>query len=624
MKFYVKICIPAFFVLSCAQQPNNADYLKVHQKALLADIHNDAIYTTSVSRGIDISARNEVGDTDLDRLKDGGVGLQVFVLFCDGEYGPGTAFSFANRMADSLDSVVARNPDKVAYAHRADDVERITSSGKIAALMAVEGGHMIEDRLDYLDSLYRRGMKYLTLTWNNSTTWATSAADETDPERELSHKGLTRFGEEVVKRLNELGVMIDLSHAGEQTFYDVLRVSSKPVMATHSNCYALAPHPRNLKDEQIKAIKENGGLIGVNFYSGFIDPDYNRRKDSLLAYHQSVYDSLLAKHEGNAMHAARELISGLPKAQQDGIRPPLSMMIDHIDHIVELIGVDHVAIGSDFDGAESFVGEMDDVSSFPKLTKALLERGYSEADVLKILGGNFMRVFRANQSASLALPASIQSSAREANYEKYGANTVSSVTDYLVQVEQNPEQALVDLRTYLPGAQFEVVYATNNNFMRRPVYTQEAAYLRLPAAKALQAVQAELKQKGYGLKIWDAYRPYGVTVAFYEEVLDSTFVASPYTGSRHNRGCAVDLTLVDLSTGKELPMPTGFDDFVPEAHVDYAGLPEAVIANRELLKGTMTKHGFDTYPDEWWHYDFNGWEKFPLMDLTFEELEETR
>ncbi len=212
-------------------------------------------------------------------------------------------------------------------------------------------------------------------------------------------------------------------------------------------------------------------------------------------------------------------------------------------------------------------------------------------------------------------------SSKEAYEQKYGAPTVSSVSEYRGQVAQNPARELVDLGVYLEESVFDLVYATSDNFMGRPVYTKPVAYLRKPAAEALRAVEAELATMGYGLKIWDAYRPYRVTVEFYEHVLDSTFAASPYTGSKHNRGCAVDLTLIDKATGEELAMPTPFDEFTPRAHVEYTDLPDDVLRNRELLVQTMAKHGFNVYADEWWHFDFQDWDQYSLMDLEFEELE---
>lgn len=372
------------------------DWETIHEETFLADLHNDAIYSISLLQGGDISHRNELGETDLDRLKEGGVDLQVFVLFSDGSYGPGTAFAIANRMADSLDSVLERNPDRVALARNYKDVEAIRAQDKLVALMAVEGGHMLEDRIDYIDSLYQRGMTYLTLTWNNSTSWATSAADEVIAPEGATNLGLKGIGPQVIQRLNELGVMIDLSHAGEQTFYDVLEVTTKPVMATHSNAYALVPHPRNLKDDQIRAIRDNGGLIGLNFYAGFIDPDFQAKKEKLIAKYPAEYHAFLEKAKGNVLRAERGLILSLPVEEIDGLRPPLAMLLDHLDHIVNLAGIDHVAIGSDFDGAEAYPEGIFDVSDFPKLTEALLERGYSASDIKKLYGENFIRIFTAN------------------------------------------------------------------------------------------------------------------------------------------------------------------------------------------------------------------------------------
>ncbi len=221
----------------------------------------------------------------------------------------------------------------------------------------------------------------------------------------------------------------------------------------------------------------------------------------------------------------------------------------------------------------------------------------------------------------LAVCSCAPSTPKEAYQQKYGASTVSTVEEYRRQVAQHPDRELVDLRAYLPDAAFDVVYATAENFMGTPVYKSPGAYLRKPAAEALRAVQAELAEMGYGLKIWDAYRPYRVTVEFYEHVLDSTFAASPYTGSKHNRGCAVDLTLIDKSTGEELAMPTPFDEFTAQAHVGFSDLPEEVLRNRERLIKAMANHGFSVYADEWWHFDFHDWERYELMDLEFEELE---
>lgn len=198
----------------------------------------------------------------------------------------------------------------------------------------------------------------------------------------------------------------------------------------------------------------------------------------------------------------------------------------------------------------------------------------------------------------------------------YGLHPIATLTDYRQSVSLDSNQALVPINHIL----LDIRYATSQNIMHRPVYSQARAFLRLPAARALEAVEEELKPLGYGLKVYDGYRPYRVTVAFWERYHDSTFVASPYTGSRHNRGCAVDLTLVDLRTGKELPMPTPFDSFDKQAAAAYPDLPENVLKNRALLQDVMRKHGFQTLPSEWWHFDFADWKQYPVTDIPFEQL----
>ncbi len=205
---------------------------------------------------------------------------------------------------------------------------------------------------------------------------------------------------------------------------------------------------------------------------------------------------------------------------------------------------------------------------------------------------------------------------------KYGVTVVDDTAYYHKDVERDSLNRLVDLEKYIPGIEIDIRYATNNNFLGTAVYPPNArAYLRLPAAIALKRVQEELNKKGLGLKIYDAYRPYSVTVIFWNKVKDTNFVSSPWQGSRHNRGCAVDLTVIDLKTGKELDMPTQFDNFTAKARPDYKNLPKNVIANRALLFNIMAKYGFRKFPTEWWHFDFSGWENYFLMDLPFSEIE---
>lgn len=389
-KFYCCFFILISYIASAQS------FQKIHDKAIVVDTHNDVLSSVTM-KGLNIE--NDLtgkSHSDIARLKKGGVDVQVFSIFCDERFGKDTAFKYANIEIDSLYAIVSRNRSKMSIVTNPKELQKTVKEKKLACMMGVEGGHMIEDNLGYLDSFYKRGVRYMTLTWNNSTSWATSAADETHKKDSLPHKGLTDFGKQVVKRMNELGMLVDLSHVGEQTFWDAISTSTKPVIASHSCAYTLCPVPRNLKDDQIKAIGKNGGVIHLNFYSGFVDSNYSKNKDAFLSRHKPEVDSLKGLKWAN--YEVEEWISKKYSAEADAIRPGLSLLLDHLDYIVKLIGVDHVGLGSDFDGIESAPKPLNDVTAFPLITKALLERGYSKTDVEKILGGNFIRVFKENQT----------------------------------------------------------------------------------------------------------------------------------------------------------------------------------------------------------------------------------
>jgi membrane dipeptidase len=368
---------------------------KLHFKSLLSDTHNDFL-SKAVEKGYAMDA-NLKGKThsDLARFKQGGVDVQVFSVFCDGSFKNGTAFVRANREMDSLYAVIKRNPDKIALTVNSKQIRKAVRQHKLAAFFGVEGGHMIEDNLANLDSFYNRGARYLTLTWNNSTSWATSAMEETRGTFKNPKKGLNDFGVQVVKRMNELGMMVDLSHVGEQTFWDAINLSTKPVIASHSCVYNLCPAFRTLKDDQIRAIGKNGGIIDINFFSGFLDSNYEKRNTAFAAKHKAEKDSL-RKINPEPYFTDEYLYEKYP-TEVENIRAPLSLVIDHIDYIVKMIGIDHVGLGSDFDGINSGPKELDDVTCYPVITKALAARGYSKKDIRKILGGNFMRVMKANE-----------------------------------------------------------------------------------------------------------------------------------------------------------------------------------------------------------------------------------
>jgi membrane dipeptidase len=367
---------------------------KIHAKAILVDTHNDVL-SSATMKGMDISQQLD-GKThsDLSRFRQGGVDVQIFSIFCDERFGKDTAFKFANIEIDSLYAIAARNPDQMAVVSTPAELKKALQQKKMAAMIGVEGGHMIEDKLQYLDSLYKRGARYLTLTWNNSTSWASSAKDESQDSVRAPQKGLNAFGKQVVQRMNQLGMMVDLSHVGEQTFWDAIHTSTKPVIVSHSCVYALCPVFRNLKDEQIKAVGQNGGVIHVNFYSGFLDSTYNRQQQHFTETHRDEVDAL--KKAGKRFYEIQDILYSKYQDEVQQMRAPMSLLIDHIDYIVRLIGINHVGLGSDFDGIESPPRGLDGVEDYPLLTKALLERGYSKKDVRKILGGNFIRVFKAN------------------------------------------------------------------------------------------------------------------------------------------------------------------------------------------------------------------------------------
>lgn len=376
------------FLLSCQS------FKSLHKKAIVADSHNDVL-SSATMKGMSIED-DLTGKThsDIARFKRGGVDVQIFSIFCDERFGNGTAYNYANREIDSLYAIVGRNGDKMMMVTTPTQLQQAVAQGKLACMTGVEGGHMIEDNLAYLENFYNRGVRYMTLTWNNSTSWATSALDETKRGDSLPHKGLTDFGRTIVKRMNQLGMMVDLSHVGEQTFWDAMAITTKPVIVSHSCAHSLCPVFRNLKDDQIKAVGKAGGVIHLNFYSGFLDSAFGRRATAFNATHKIEMDSLKALKWVN--YEIEEYLLKQYPAEAERLNPPLSLLVDHIDHIVKLIGVDHVGLGSDFDGISSAPKELRDVTNMPLITKALLQRGYSKADVRKILGENFIRVFKAN------------------------------------------------------------------------------------------------------------------------------------------------------------------------------------------------------------------------------------
>jgi membrane dipeptidase len=390
-----------FLGIFLTQQVCAQSYKKIHAKAIVIDTHNDFLMLVTDEATVKYRNNELAFDkdlkgkthTDLARQKTGRLDVQVFSVFCTGDIK--NPFQFANKQIDSLDAVIARHPDEMVKALNSTALLKAVKQHKIVAMAGVEGGHMIENDLNKLDALYQRGARYMTLTWNNSTTWATSAYDETF-KKDLPRKGLTDFGKQVVNRMNQLGMIVDISHVGEQSFWDVLNTTVKPVMASHSSVYNLCNHQRNLKDDQIKAIAKNGGVIQVNFNTPFIDSSFTKKENHFFQQHKTETDSLVkAGMDGWVME---NYLYNKYKDEANAMRPPLSLLMQHFEYVINLVGVDYVGLGSDFDGINITPQQLDDVTTYPLITKALVQKGYSKKDIHKILGGNFLRVLKANES----------------------------------------------------------------------------------------------------------------------------------------------------------------------------------------------------------------------------------
>jgi membrane dipeptidase len=360
--------------------------LKIHRKAIVVDTHND-ITSMMIDEGYDLGTPS-VGKyhTDLARMKEGGLTAEFFSVYVDRKYA--TAGGSARRALDQIDLVyraAERYPDKLMMATSVSDIRRAKKQDKIAALMGIEGGHAIENSLMALRDFYRLGVRYMTLTHNNTNDWADACCDT------ARHNGLSDYGREVVREMNRLGMLVDVSHVSDKTMSDVLDVSSAPVIASHSSARALNSHPRNIPDELLRRIAKNGGVVMVNFYPAFIDQkvlDASRERNERL---KPQLDALAERFKDDLARLSAErqkVLNANPLPQT-----PLSVLIDHIDHIAKVAGVDHVGIGSDFDGVPTLPVGIEDISKLPVITYELLRRGYTEKDIRKVLGENFLRAF---------------------------------------------------------------------------------------------------------------------------------------------------------------------------------------------------------------------------------------
>ncbi len=364
----------------------NQDAFALHYDAIVIDTHNDILMPVFLE-GADLNRNNPGTQSDLVKWKKGGLDVQMFSIYVPERY-KSNHFSYVMKLIDKLEENQAEHPETFALCTNSDELQAALNSGKFCGLMGAEGGNMIEGSMENLETLYSRGVRYLGLTWNTSNAIAISAKDETERGKK---GGLTDFGRDVVKRMNELGMMIDVSHLGETAFWEVAELSNAPIIASHSNTYSLCPHYRNLTDEQIKAIAKSGGYIGINFFYKFLDPSGNPGSIKSV---QSKYRNGSSQFNDDDLVRFNEERYEYIQNNISNSGTSIDILIDHIDHIKNLVGVDYIGLGSDFDGSITTVNELYDATCYPIITKKLVERGYTEEDIRKILGGNFMRVFK--------------------------------------------------------------------------------------------------------------------------------------------------------------------------------------------------------------------------------------
>ncbi|HEY3990434.1 MAG TPA: dipeptidase [Acidobacteriaceae bacterium] len=346
------------------------------------------------------------GYLNFEAAKKGNLGAEFFSIWVEPDLYQGHYARRTLELIDTVHQAALKHPDKMMMAYSVADIERAHREHKLAALMGIEGGHSIENSLPLLRDYYRLGVRYMTLTWSNSNDWADSSGDINDPKVHHTKEGLTEFGKDVVYEMNRLGMMVDISHVADQTFYRTLILTRAPVIASHSSARALTNAPRNMTDEMLRALAVNGGVADVNFYSAFVSDNWRKAWDAQKPEREAAEKAAEEKARAEGKPLTYDQEDAMDKEWAAKIpRPPLSDLIDHIDHMVKVAGIDHVGIGSDFDGIPSAPEGIDSAADLPKITAALRQRGYSEADCRKIMGGNLLRVFAQVEKVSKQLQA---------------------------------------------------------------------------------------------------------------------------------------------------------------------------------------------------------------------------
>jgi membrane dipeptidase len=371
---------------------------KLHFSSIVLDTHDDTPQRFFFQH-FDLGHRDAEGHVDIPRMREGGLNAIFFSIWCDANMTGAPAAKRALDLIDETREQVRKHPQDLVLATTAEEVRHAHAQGKIAVLMGVEGGHMINNDLDNLRKFAALGVRYMTLTHTNDLDWAGSSGDS------AKHIGLSSFGKDVVLEMNKLGVMVDISHVSDKTFWDTLEVSKAPIIASHSSCRAICDAPRNMTDDMIKALAAKGGVIQINYHIGFLSQAYRdaSNKSAELKSRVAAADKAAGEDEAASIRdgekIAHQMIAEgkLPQVEWEAI-------VDHIDHAVKLVGADHVGLGSDFDGSVMPRG-MEDCSKLPKLTEAMMRRGYSDDDIRKILGGNTLRVMEAVERVSREMQA---------------------------------------------------------------------------------------------------------------------------------------------------------------------------------------------------------------------------
>jgi membrane dipeptidase len=379
------VCLPAA-QHSAAQARQVAE--QVLQHAIIVDTHADTPQMM-LDEGYDLADPASPYMISIPKMRKGHLGAEFFSIWVPVDWPRQDLVHRALDLIDVVDEQVARHSDTLGLARSAEDIVRLHREHKIAILMGLEGGHIIIDDLRVLDNFYRLGVRYMTLTHTRDTNWADSSGDTP------RHNGLTPFGRSVVERMNRLGMMVDISHVSDKTFYDALAVTRAPVIASHSSCRALCDAPRDMTDDMIRALANNGGVMDINFYSAFLDPAYRAAANRISKQVEAAVEAARKKSKREGKHLSYAEENAIRVKMQAGLpQPTYKVIADHIDHAVKVGGIDHVGLGSDFDGVDAIPRGMEDSSKLPGLVEELARRGYSKEELEKIMGGNVLRVMR--------------------------------------------------------------------------------------------------------------------------------------------------------------------------------------------------------------------------------------